>query len=210
MKEKKVYLFIIGLLIVIVLIILIFNRKEKDYIYLENGIPIINVDNTLQINQTIEKLYNDKSNAMEHKIYMNTNIYSLVLDIDKYSSIDDEYLKSYVSYNIDLATKEILTKEQLLEQFNFSKKDLLLSVQNLLKTYYDEEVQEGYIESNECSFNDYVLYIRQIENIYDETVLFVKNNELYGYIPFHKNSLFDDSEYFLEKKNIFEFKLKEG
>lgn len=207
MKDNKIYIMFVILIVMIVIFIIISNQNKNDYIYFKNEIPVINIDNASQINQTIKELYNDNSNVIENKIYTNANIYSLVLDIDRYSSNDDENLKSYISYNIDLSTKEVLTKEQLLEKFNFSKNDVIISAQNLLRIYYDEEVQEGYIESNECSFNDYILYIRQIENIFEETVLFIKNNELYGYIPFHKNSLFDDSEYFLEKENIFEFKI---
>ena len=208
MKDNKTYIiFIILLVLIVTFIIIIFNKDKDDYIYLESEIPVINIDNASSANQTIKNLYNDNKNIVNHEIYTNTDVYSLVLDIDYYSSDTGETLKSYVAYNISLTSEEILTKEELLDKFNISKNDVISSARKLLKQYYDEEVKEGYIEKNECSFEDYIFYIREIEDIYENTVLFVKNNELYGYIPFYKNSLFDDSDYFLDKEDLFKFKI---
>ena len=207
MKDKKVYIFIILLMVSLTFILVIFNYSKKDYVYLENGIPAINIDNASSINQEIKNIYKDKSKNIKYITYTNKNIYSLILDIDEYSEDANENLKSYISYNINLTNNEVITKEDLIKMFNFSVDDIISAATKLLKKYYDEEASEGYIEKNECSFDDYVKYIREIENLYDDITLFVKNNELYGYIPFHKNSIFEDSEYFIGKNDIFEFKI---
>ena len=207
MKDKKVYIFIILLMVSLTFILVIFNYNKKDYVYLENGIPVINIDNASSINQEIKNIYNDKSKNIKYITYTNKNIYSLILDIEEYSVDANENLKSYISYNINLTNNEVITKEDLIKMFNFSVDDIISAATKLLKKYYDEEASEGYIEKNECSFDDYVKYIREIENLYDDITLFVKNNELYGYIPFHKNSIFEDSEYFIGKNDIFEFKI---
>ena len=192
MKDKKVYIFIILLMVSLTFILVIFNYSKKDYVYLENGIPAINIDNASSINQEIKNIYKDKSKNIKYITYTNKNIYSLILDIEEYSEDANENLKSYISYNINLTNNEVITKEDLIKMFNFSVDDI---------------ISAGYIEKNECSFDDYVKYIREIENLYDDITLFVKNNELYGYIPFHKNSIFEDSEYFIGKNDIFEFKI---
>lgn len=207
MKDKKVYIFIILLMVSLTFILVIFNYSKKDYVYLENGIPVINIDNASSINQEIKNIYKDKSKNIKYITYTNKNIYSLILDIEEYSEDANENLKSYISYNINLTNNEVITKEDLIKMFNFSVDDIISAATKLLKKYYDEEASEGYIEKNECSFDDYVKYIREIENLYDDITLFVKNNELYGYIPFHKNSIFEDSEYFIGKNDIFEFKI---
>ena len=136
-------------------ILVIFNYSKKDYVYLENGIPAINIDNASSINQEIKNIYKDKSKNIKYITYTNKNIYSLILDIEEYSEDANENLKSYISYNINLTNNEVITKEDLIKMFNFSVDDIISAATKLLKKYYDEEASEGYIEKNECSFDDY-------------------------------------------------------
>lgn len=221
-NKQKIYkniiigLIIFGFLAIIVSIFYINNKsdKNKDYIYENNDIPIINVDdNTFDnINSEIKELYNQASDTVNltNQIYKNNDIYSLVIKKDSYSNLEEYYLTDYIIYNVDINSNKLLTNEELLQKYGYTKENVISSARILLNKYYLDEVNQGYVEGNECDLECYISSIRFIEDIYSNISLFVEDNVLKGYIEFYTNSYLSDQEYFENNENIHEFNVSKN
>ena len=105
-------------------------------------------------------------------------------------------IPSYVSYAYDEKTNTVISKEKLAAQYGYTLDLIHDKIEERFKSWYDDEVKLGYVEGQECNFEEcYLSYFRNIESL-DEYGLFVKDNKLYAYIGFDTNSFEDDIEYF--------------
>lgn len=186
MKNKKIY---IGLIVVIVTIAIIvisyinFEKKEMNF--------DLDGEYISHLNQFLEIVKNNlEKNDLEYNIekYKNKEIYSMLL------TIYDEQTE-YITYNIDLNTNEAIDNEKIVNKFDLSLEDIKNKIEECLKKYYDEEINQGYVDSNECDFDCYKIH-RNMDDIESSYVLFVKKDKLYIYMNMALDSVWGDRDYF--------------
>lgn len=193
MRNAKYYLLIILILAVIVTSILIFNNKERSEIEQFD----INTESVEQIDEylvQLEKTLENKEMSYTSEKTKNTNVYSLLVTIKDESYENDS--KKYQSYNVDIKTEQVLNNEEVAALFGYSLNDIEQKVTERLQKYYNEEINEGYVDSNECKFSCYLSFYRNIESIEDMYSLYVENDKLYVYLSFSIDATSSDVEYF--------------
>ncbi|MBP3765755.1 MAG: hypothetical protein J6G98_01045 [Bacilli bacterium] len=187
-KNKKLIMCVVVFIGLLTFLYLDFSKKrmkvdvDGDYSALVNDVL-----------KMLEKNLKQNNLKYETEEYKNDNIYSFLVKVkDKYPY--------FISYNIDLKTKESISSEELYSRFNITKTEATNKVVKRLLKFYNEEVDAGYISLDKYSFEEYLSYYRGIEEIEYCYILVVKNNKLYAYINFENNNQYD-KEYF-SKLNI--------
>lgn len=197
-KSEKITLLILGIIIIIVVIILIINPKKN-----KKEIPdiTINGESIDIVDDYLEDVY-DLAKSKNYEIstvkFNNNSILSVLVKADKIDETYGHTISYYFSYNIDKNTKRLLSNEDIWNYFNITKEKTDEKIINQMKLYYDEEVNLGYVDSNECSIDCYLSFYRSIDKNYLENnyVLVIEDEHLYAYICFDKNSIIEDIEYF--------------
>ena len=174
----------------------------------KNGskLPYINISgkDTQAINKYVEELYkkysSDKKSKLTYKTEKYNDIISLLVSIDEYNKDINETIKKYLGFNVK-QDGTFIDKEELAELFGYSLEEIVDIVDKKLNEYYQNEIVEGYIDSNECNYNCYLSYARGINNILDEISLVVENGKLTVYINLSKDNINGDKEYFEKIEN---------
>lgn len=174
----------------------------------KNGskLPYINISgkDTDAINKYLEDLYKNYSNNKKSKLTYKTekykNIISLLVSIDEYNNETNETIRKYLGFNVK-EDGTFIDKEEMAELFGYSLEEIVDKVDKKLKDYYQDEIIEGYIDSNECSYNCYLSYARGINNILNEISLVIENGKLAVYINLSKDDINGDKEYFEKLEN---------
>lgn len=169
----------------------------------KNGskLPYINISgkDTDAINKYLEDLYKNYSNNKKSKLTYKTekykNIISLLVSIDEYNNETNETIRKYLGFNVK-EDGTFIDKEEMAELFGYSLEEIVDKVDKKLKDYYQDEIIEGYIDSNECSYNCYLSYARGINNILNEISLVIENGKLAVYINLSKDDINGDKAYF--------------
>ena len=203
MKYKKELIVLSIVILIPVLIISIYmltrgdvsvKRKTKD-----SKLPYINMksNDVDTINKLLDDLYQkytSKGGKFNYKKFENDKIILILVIIDEYED-KDNYTRKYLSYNIDKKTKEFVSNEDIALLYNLDIEDIYNIVDNRLKTYYDEEYKEGYVDYD-CDYECYLSYMRGMDNIMDNVSLTVEDNKIVAYINLNIDSLSGDEEYF--------------
>lgn len=171
-KYKKIGIVALALIIVFI-IYLVVNSKHN---------PVVD-----ELANNIED--NLKKENFDVKKSENRYIYSIL-------ATNEENEIKFISYNIDLDTGEELTNEELASRFNLTLEDIYSKIEERLQKYYNEELEQGYIDPYECNISCYKSFYRNISDIKNNYTLYVKNNKLYIYISFDDDTMMDDKEYF--------------
>ena len=174
----------------------------------KNGskLPYINISgkDTDAINEYLETLYkqysSDKKSKLTYKTEKYKNIISLLVSIDEYNNETNETIKKYLAFNVK-QDGTFVDKEEMAELFGYSLEEIVDKVDKKLNEYYQDEAIEGYIDSNECSYNCYLSYARGINNILNEISLVIENGKLTVYINLSKDDINGDKEYFEKIEN---------
>ena len=194
-KEKTTI--IIGIIIFVVIIVLgiIINHKEKSK---KPNIPF-ETKEANDIQNEIDELYEKnktKDNVITYIDSNNNNIYSLLVTIKNKSDLGDYIIPTYTSYNYDTNSNSIISNDKLAARYGYTLEKIYDKIEEKFKSWYNDEIKLGYVEGNECDFDEcYLSYYRNIKSL-DDYQLFVKDNRLYAYIGFDINSFQDDIEYF--------------
>lgn len=219
-KNKTILILIVGFLlvgIVILITIISLNNNKKsvsdssDIIDTNSKVPNINlndVDGIDEINKEILNDYNEVINSgtnsnVSYKYYEDEKILSILITYVMYNTYDEQYYNSFKSYNIDLINKKVLTDEEVLKMYGYSKDDLINALNKKMEKYYREEIEQGYFYEDELSYHGYLSFARNISNLTDDVALHIKDGKLVAYRGFALNSDYEDYTYF--KEDAFEF-----
>lgn len=222
-QNKRAYILTIVILTIIVIMIIFFYliyKKEKDYVTSYNEshnntynqdirCPKINVNIdgidsiNEEINEYCEYYSDDTSKYIDYNYNVKDNILSVIIKlVDKnLQNVNTKFL----SYNIDLKSKVVISNEDLLKKYGYSEENVESSINNRMLDLYNYETNEGYIEKNECDYECY-LSIRMIEPLIDNVELYLSDNGLVVYKSFNIYSEYEDHVIF--EKEDFIFKLK--
>lgn len=182
-KYIRLIIFFVVIILIIAISYLTYN-KSKMHVNIDGEYSEL-VNDALKMIENNLKQSNLKYDTHEYK---NNEVYSFLVEVK------DTY-PYFVSYNISLKTKQALSNEELASMFNETIDDINKKVEDRLVKYYNEEIDNGYIELNDYTFDEYLNYYRGIEDTDYCYILVVKDNKLYAYLNFEKNNT-EDKEYF--------------
>ena len=221
MKIEKNYIIVIIILFIVFSIILLiclpFTKKNIYTEYSSNGskLPKINIDSSdgNAINEYLDTLYkkytSDGKSKFNYTYFEYKNILSILIIIDNYDEETNNYIREYMSFNIDKETKKYITKEELVSLLNSDLSTVKTKVESKLNYFYQDEINEKYVEPNECDFACYISYLRNLDVILEDIVLVIEDNQLVAYTNFD-TTFSDDAEYFMNKKeNYYRTVIKE-
>lgn len=219
-KKKITLLICLSLIsIIIIFIYAIYNLNNKNYnsikenrnkplIYSQfsennKDIPYVNInsENIKLVNQNIIDFCNIFFEYENTKIFyeydLNGNYLSLAIKV-KTNGLNELKPIYFKTYNINLKTKTYIDDDNLKNYFKINDDFIYQKVYNQFKNYYQEEIEEGYIDPNECNFECYINY-RDFNDFNEDISLYIKNGNLFALKPFKAESLFGEEEYFSDE-----------
>lgn len=215
-NNKIIWLFILVISLVIVLIsVLIINKNKKEIIYTkskngDSSLPYINI-NTDDINKINEQL---KSDYEMIKKYNNESYMKYEYDDSDYLSLvveegikQDDYIleKNFYTYNIDTKSKRVLSFDEILNIYNLNYDDVKETIETELKRQYESEVNEGYIDDNECDYQCYLSF-RNYKSIDENLTIYKKNDKVYGYLNINHGFIYYSENDYPKVKVVYELK----
>ena len=170
------YLIIPIILIVLIIGYFIYSKYMENYNYLKEDMkkhlvytvskeqhgsyfqykPYINIKNDLgkvaneDINEYLSN-FNKDNVSVTYDYDLSGKVLSLILKIEDYSYAESTTVYYFRSYNINLDTLEILSKEQLLSYYEMTNEDLENILSNQITSYYNEQMSKGLIDKK-CNF----------------------------------------------------------
>lgn len=183
----KKYIALVIIIIISLIVVFYFHEKKRQIFDVEGEyVEDLNSGVNMILNNLEEK--NIKYDLEKSK---NDTVYSILI------SYKDEYENNYyMAYNVDMNTKEVLTNYNLLKQFGYTEDDVIKKINTRLEDLYNAQIEQGYMDTNECDFNCFKGFSLDIEDIYSMYSLYVKDNKLYIYLTFKYNSLLNDKTFY--------------
>ena len=183
------------------------SSKEIIYTIYSNSnynqeVPYINLKGNLykDINENIQEIageYLDKeTGAITYDYNLNGNFISLVLIITEYTG--DSPRNNFYTYNIDVANKQLLSKEALIDYYETNTEEIRNIVINELEKAYSDKIEKGIVTEESCDFDCYISW-RGNQNLNpDNYSYYIKDGYLAAYVPFEQYEAFGDDESFDE------------
>lgn len=181
-------------------------KNDYDGKYYKN-IPYVNINTEVaeSINQDIELFVSDYVDngdaAISYEYDINGDVLSLVVKIVD-NSVDYAPEIYFKSYNYNIKEENLISDLKLLELFGVSEIDVEEAITSTFQKYYEDLVEEGYYEENECDYECFLKY-RDVENYMDDLSYFVDKGKLVAFKPFIYSSILGEQEYFQDSKFKF-------
>jgi len=201
-KKEKNLIIVFFSIILLIVIVLIFNFINKDEITFTSEKPKISLksDDVNTMNKEIQQLINVNTySEILYSVTENDDYLSLVIQIT--DGIGITTYPKFISYNFDKKTKKLLSNDEILIKFNYDSNYVIEQIKNKLNQYYEEEIKQGYVDGNECDFDCYLGFVRNITDLEESYVLAINKDKLITYVSFDTNSLLEDQVYFEKIKN---------
>ncbi len=228
-ENMKKYLIIIGFIIVLTIILFIFIiiNNDKDYRYddynyvtlkeehdeynnLTSRLAEINITSSdaKEVNNMLESRYEEALNNEDDIYYYNYSINK------EYLSLVTFYIYIYnnnpkvdiETYNFDLKTNKLVSNEALLDEFNYTKDDIINTLKANLEDYYNKELESMYFTESECDFNCF-LELRDITDYDSDIKLYVIDDKLVFYRSFNTYSKYGEEQFY--RNEDFRFNLED-
>lgn len=221
-SNAKIILLLIGFAFLIVLTVVIYHLSNKNYekakvdttknyVYKREGsysgrdknLPFINVegDDAKKMNQEIAKL-EEFANLPDNKVGFVFNksgpILSICIKLIDYYTANNHPVTSFQTYNLNLETKKVYTKEEIYRDYEVHDSDISKSIEKNFKKMYEDVVEEGYLDSDFCDYDCFLKW-RGVENYLDGAKLYIENQTLTVFRGFLTESLFGEERYFSSK-----------
>lgn len=200
-KEQKLIVYIIITLSVITLLLII----GYYIVTFENtSMPEIsnNIEESDYYNSYIETLYGSAKKLDNVKIsYKKYNSTKYVSYVFKINIKNKNNINNYLTLVIDKEKNKVLNNEEISSIFGYNLDRIESIIRKQLRTYYNNEVKEEYIDSNECNFDCYLYEYREIDDIADIYSLSIENKKLVIYFNLNKAGNVNDIKYFKKYDN---------
>jgi uncharacterized protein YqgV (UPF0045/DUF77 family) len=216
MKLDKKYWILIFIILFAVIVLIIGLNVKKDVTTIEssNGsnLPEVNIDSTDSdaINEYVEKLYkqytSDGKSKLNYTTFTYNNIISMLITIDEYDEETGQFIKKYLTFNIDKSSGKFIEKEDFATLLGIDLDEILNIIQNKFQYYYQDELQKNYISN--IDFDTYMKEIRGIEVLFENTYFAIENNTLVAYVNFYTLDSIDIG-YFNSLENPHRILIKE-
>jgi hypothetical protein len=148
-------------------------NQYKPYINLKGRIgEIVNND----IDEYL-KNFAKENICITYEYDLSGKVLSLILKVQDYSYAESASILNFRTYNINLDTLEILSKEQLLSYYELTNEDLEVRLNEQIHNYYNE------LELNKCDYNCF-LKSRNITEDLEDAEYFVRDSKLVIFKPY--------------------------
>ena len=186
---------------------LVYTRYTKNTNDFQVDVPYVNIDLGVVkgINEDITLFVNDFMDSnkalITYQYDINGHILSLLVQIVDYDveTVPQTYFRSY---NINISNGELLSEQALLDYYGINKEQVENIIKSKFQDYYNDEVEEGYIDKNYCDMSCFLKY-RDMEGYTENLNYYIKEGKLYIYKPFQVYSILGEEEYY--KDSDFEF-----
>ena len=216
-KKKAAFLLVVCILLIVMIIVYTFLRNyNKDFNYMKEDIsehlvytrykinkqevPYVNIKSKsiTSVNKDIVTFCNNFKEYEKIQITYDYNIngkyLSLVIKVKTYG-INDWNDLYFHTYNIDLKEKSYVSEENLLKRFDVTDELIEARIHNKFVEYYNDELEQGYLQEEECDYDCYIKY-RGFNEYRDDISYYIKDHKLIVFKPFETRSIFGEEEYF--------------
>ncbi len=167
---------------------LVYTESEKQFGNYNQYKPYLNIKGDLgtTINNNITEYINSFAKediCITYEYDVNGKILSLVIKVEDYSYVESAAILYFRSYNINLDTLELLSKDDLLNLFDTNTNNVEQELNNKINDYYNDLVNEGVINSNECNYNCFIKSRDFTDNM-DDAEYFVRDGKLTVFKPY--------------------------
>lgn len=217
----KVYISIVIVFCIIIIACYLFatpreNTKENKQIVETNQSKSPSIDlmgkDISTINNKIKEMYDfsllSSENTFDYQHAKGEDLFSFVA-INSYYE-DDATKPTYrlETFNIDLSTGTLLSKEKLYEKYQITDELISNVIEDTMKFYYEDEIKEGYL-TDKCDY-DCFLTLRGVDkNNYSENAkIYIGEDTVFVYKTFDIVSSYADEGYYLEPIEAFRFFVK--
>ena len=220
-KNEKIIIYVVGLLLITIMIVIFYIQKgnenfrkikidkNKHIVYSKiektdndymKYVPYINIkfDIVKSINNEIDNFVknylNNKKTIITYEYNVSGIYLSVLLKIEDYNN---KYgpIVFFKSYNINLNNQQLLSDIDILSYFNINEKDVSRIIESDFKNYYQDLIEEGYIDPNQCNYSCF-LRNRNVSDYLYNINYYIDKGDLIAYKPFILNSSLDDGEFF--------------
>ena len=193
-NNKKIILIVILITTLLLGIFIWIHRKS-------NSTPTFpdSSESTKLVNQYLKNLttsLKEKNLEFYSEMSKNKKVTSLIVEIDQLSSDSEYIIPKFVAFSVDNVTKKVLSKEEILSLYGYQISDVEDAIKQRFQQFYQEEAELGYVDSNECTFENYLIFYRNISSFDEIYEIYVKNDKINIYFSFDKNSIVEDIDYF--------------
>ena len=167
---------------------LVYTESEKQYGNYNQYKPHLNIKGELgtTINNNIDEYISnfEKNNiCITYEYDLNGKILSLVIKVEDYSFVENAAILYFRSYNINLDTQELLSKDKVLNLFNTNSSDVEIKLNNKIEEYYNELVNKNIINTKECNYSCFKKS-RNFEENMEDAEYFVRDGKLVVFKPY--------------------------
>ena len=226
-EQKQVLIIVVAISIVAMLAYSFHENNVKNYNYIKESwfeniiytsyyddrneyikeVPHINIktEQIAEINNQIEAFSNKYTTLNRAIITYDYSITGQVLSvIIKAISYETNYASEaeFISYNINLKTKEVYTQQDILDMYNINAGYVTDRIKNQLQQYHQDIIKEKYYSLQQCNFTCFLKW-RNIEDYSKGIAYYISAGKLYVYKPFVFASIFGEEEYFKDEHFLF-------
>lgn len=218
-KDKKVLITILIIIIATISIIYFINNKKYNYTSLldnnsldiiyniidnnQDKVPYININNSLikEINQEIDSIYQNyllySPNGFSYNYNVSGNILSIIITAHVIQPEQTHYDIIYKSYNIDLNEMKQLSNKDVLNIYNITEEKMEFYLYHKFLNYYNELLKEKYFTKEQYDFETF-LEEKNIDNLLDDNNYYINNNHLELYKYFNIYTDYNEDSFFNE------------
>ena len=219
-KNKALLLIVLCIfLIIFIIVYTCFRSYNRDFNYLKEDrsehlvytrykinkqeVPYVNIKSKsiTSVNKDIVTFCNNFKEYEKIQITydydINGKYLSLVIKV-KTNGVNDWNDLYFHTYNIDLNARSYISEENLLKRFKVNDELLYARIHNKFVEYYNDELEQGYLQEEECDYDCYIKY-RGFNEYMDDISYYIKDHKLIVYKPFETRSIFGEEEYFTDE-----------
>ncbi len=186
---------------------IVYTRYTKNTNGYQVDIPYVNMNIGVAsgVNQDISLFVEDFMDSnkalITYKYSISGHILSLIVQIVDYDTktAPNTYFRSY---NLNLTNGDLLSEQALLDYYSVTKDQVERIIENQFRDYYKNEIEEGYINEDECDYECFLKY-RDLNGYMENINYYIDSSKLYVYKPFQVYSILGEEDYY--KDSDFEF-----
>ena len=167
---------------------IVYTKETRNKEYYIQDIPVINLkgETINVINNDIETYleeFNKENIEISYEYNINGIVLSLVLKVEDHSLADKATITNFRSYNIKMNSLELLSNYSVLSYFNITEEEVSKVIENDLKNYYEELVNNKNINRNECNYECFISNRDISSNYLKDTNYYIRDGKLIVFKP---------------------------
>ena len=138
------------------------------------------------LNQDIDHYlsnFTDEEIGITYEADLNGKVLSMIIKVEDHGYADSATVLSFRSYHVHLENREILSNETILRYFDLTTADAERIINQKIKAYYQELVNEDTINPNTCDYQCF-LKSRDFTEDMEDVEYFIRDGKLIAFKPY--------------------------